>query len=393
MESYVINGQTVTRETVVAEGNSLILRKGRGTLLSAKLMLFALLNMEYRTNKIYSQRELQYYKKLLDDTGVDYSKGIVSEISVSDLRRVLKKEKSGSFYSSIKELFSMDPYEGKSLRNSWAIMMPDPNSGILGYAEIIIATHLVNGRIFIKFNEEKRIKDQIFKDKEKCTDLPFLYMEQQCKSIYSFRLFEILWYQVSKTDSVLRANGDDSSPAEYSFRFTIGELQLMFGVLDLTIDKGDGKRLAKTKNPDYNQIAKLCNETQSENMFDYRAFRRYSLDVAVNEINSTPTSAFTIEYDVERDSGSTKIVAIIFHVKKRASYVEPIKNNNKNVNTNDFIVEIAEELKSFSLTYEELKQIANMAQYDMELVVAAHTIYKKLNIKEHFTQWFMDFSK
>ena len=128
MESYVINGQTVTSSTVVAEGNSLILRKGRGTLLSAKLMLFALLNMEYRTNKIYSQRELQYYKKLLDDTGVDYSKGIVSEISVSDLRRVLKKEKSGSFYSSIKELFSMDPYEGKSLRNSWAIMMPDPNT-------------------------------------------------------------------------------------------------------------------------------------------------------------------------------------------------------------------------------------------------------------------------
>lgn len=405
MESYIINGQNITSASTVAEGNQLIMRKGRATLLSAKVMLFALLNVEDRVNKQYAPKELQFYKQLAKSTGVDYSKGIVSEIAIGELRRVLQKERSGSFYSSLRDLFSIDPHEPKSLRNSWAVMMPDADSGVLGYAEFIISTHIYKSKIFIKFNEEQRIRDQIFKDKEKCTELPFLYMQQQCRSIHSFRLFEILWYQISKADAEMRANGANSYYDTYSFRFSLGELQLMLGILDLTIDK-DAKRLVSSSaNPDYNQIAALCNQKQSENMFDYRAFRKYSLDVAVNEINSNPTSAITVEYDVEREEHSNKISAISFQVTKRDAYVEGkiMQEEDENIiltpkpkNMADLVVAIARELCQLSLSYEELCKIADIADYDMEIVKASYFLYRNPPKNEGprnegFLEWFIKF--
>lgn len=393
MESYVVNGQIVTNLTTVSEGNSLIMRKGRTTLLSAKVMLFALLNVENRNDKNYTLKEVQYYDQLKKDTGVDYSKGIVSEIKVSDLRKLLKKEKSGSFYSSLKELFSIDPYESKSLRNSWAIMLPNPNSGVLGYAEVVTACHykISDGRLFIKFNNEQIIKDQIFKGKEKCTELPFLYMCRDLKSLHSFRIFEILSSQVNSAENILREHGEPM-PEEFSFKFSLGELQLMLGIIDLTIDK-DGKKMAAVANPDYNKIAEVCNKTQAENMCDYRAFRRYSLTIAVNEINSLPSSPFTVTYDVERDGNNGRVSAVVFYVKnknqtierKECTYYSQTKKNNV-----DFIVDTARLLNDFSLTFDELSQIASASNYDIDLIKAARIMYDKMGICTNFANWFIE---
>jgi plasmid replication initiation protein len=369
------------------------MRKGRTTLLSAKVMLFALLNVENRNEKQYSIKDAQYYKKLSLDSGVDYSKGIVSEIAVADLRKLLKKEKSGSIYASLRELFSGDPHEPRSLRNGWAVMLPNTNSGILGYAEVITACHYdtSSGRLFIKFSEEHGVKDQIFKGKEKCTELPFLHM-LSIKSIHAYRLYEILWSQVTAADAALRESGDFSYHSEYSFRFSLGELQLMLGIVDLTLDREAKKLASASKEPDYNLIADLCNQTQAENMHEYSSFRRYSITVAMNEINNSATSAFTIDYDVERDGN--KVVAIVFYVKKKQSHVSEIASEKKPQMSNaDFIIDLARELSSMTLTYDELTRIAMAADYDKELVIAALIMYEKLNVKDNFCDWFIDLRK
>ena len=394
MEQYTTNGQVITNLTTTTEGNALIMRKGRTSLLSAKVMLFALLTVENRNGKQYSIKETQYYHKLLSDTTVDYTKGLVAEMDVSDLRKLLKKEKSGSFYSSLKELFSTDPHEEKSLRNSWAVMLPNTNSGILGYAEVVSACHydVANGKLFMKFSDEEYIKSQIWQIKSEYTELPFLHMIS-IKSIYTYRLYEILYSEMTKSDISLRGSGNYNDHYEYSFRYAIGELQLMLGILDITTDKV-GKKSVASKNPDYNSIAADINTRQLESMGEYRSFRRYSLDVAMSEINETNTSAFTLDYDVEREEGSRRVAYVIFYVKKKRSKKQLTSSiDYAPKEGSDFIVDIARSLNAFSLTYEELSRIAVAAEYDKNLIIAAQDLYSKLKITDNFVDWFVELRK
>lgn len=392
MEQYVVKGQVITNLTTATESNALIMRKGRTSLLSAKVMLFALLKVENRNEKQYTIKEAQYYRKLMADTTVDYTKGLVAEMEVADLRKLLKKENSGSFYASLKELFSIDPHEEKSLRNSWAVMLQNADSGVLGYAEVVTACHydVASGKLFMKFSDEEFIRSQIWQIRSEYTDLPFLHMIN-IKSIYTYRLYEILFSETTKADAALKESGKHTMNSEYSFRFALGELQLMLGILDITTDK-IGKRKILSKDPDYNMIAADVNTRQRENMGEYRSFRRYSLDVATAEINNTKSSSFTIDYEVEREEGSRKVAYVVFYVKKKGVNT----HEDKTVDTPssaDFIVDIARELNSFSLTYDELKNIAVAAEYDKQLIIAAQELYNKLKLTEDFANWFIELRK
>ena len=387
MEQYVTNGQVITNLTTTTEGNALIMRKGRTSLLSAKVMLFALLKVENRNEMQYGAKETRYYTQLMKDTTVDYTKGLVAEMDVSDLKKLLKKERSGSFYASLKELFSIDPHEEKSLRNSWAVMLPKSGTDVLGYAEVVTACHydVANGKLFMKFSDEEFIRSQIWQIRSEYTELPFLHMIN-IKSIYTYRLYEIIYSEVTRVDMTLREKGDNTIPSEYSFRFALGELQLMLGIIDITADR-IGKQKVTTKNPDYNMIVADVNTRQHENMGEYRSFRRYSLDVATAEINETETSAFYIDYDVECEEGSRKVAYVIFNVKRKTvcdpRETKPLINNN-----DDFIVEVARELHSLALTYDELIRISVAADYDKNLISAAHVLYNKLQVSDSFVTWF-----
>lgn len=385
-----IYGQTITDLTTIKEGNGLIMRKGRTSLLAAKVMLFALLKIENRSTEQYSLKELQYYNQLMMDTKVDYTKGLVAEIDVSDLRKALKKKSSGSFYSSLRELFSIDPHESRSLRNAWSVMLPSENSGILGYAEVVTACHYdsVNGKLFLKFNSEDFVKSQIWQLKSECAELPFMLM-MDTKSVNTYRILEILFSEISKADAALmELNGETA--AEYSFRYTLGELQFMLGALDITTDK-IGRKMISVKDPDYNKIAQDVNTRQKENLGEYRSFRRYSLDTAVSEINSLAGSPFNVEYEVEREGNTPRVTSITFYVKKKnLEYDCDDKHNDFLSNdVGDFIVEIARELNSLSLTYDDLKRIAIASSYDKNIIIAAHDLYNQLQLTDNFAEWFI----
>jgi hypothetical protein len=396
MEQYIINGQVITNLTTTTESNALIMRKGRTSLLSAKVMLFALLKVENRNIRQYSIEETRYYEKLKKNSNVDYTRGIVSEIDVADLKKILKRENSGSFYTSLRELFSIDPHEEKSLRNSWAVMLPNSESDTLGYAEVITACHYdtSTGKLFLKFSDEDYVKEQILQLRENFTELPFLHM-LEIKSIYTYRLYEILYAEVTKVDVKFKEDGGAFPlPSEYSFRFSLGELQLMLGAIDVTADR-IGKKQISAKNPDYNAIAEDVNSRQCENMGAYRAFRKYSLDVATNEINSTESSAFTISYDVEKEEGSRKVSHVIFYVKKKTfgDGTEPPEHIERQKGHDDFIVELARELCDMALNFEELGRIAKTSDYDIDLIRAARVMYDKFQLSDNFADWFVEFRR
>jgi hypothetical protein len=184
----------------------------------------------------------------------------------------------------------------------------------------------------------------------------------------------------------LQESGYSDMPLEYSFRFSLGELQLMLGIIDITTDSVGKQRIAM-KNPDYNFIASDVNTRQRENMGEYRSFRRYSLDVATAEINDTDTSAFSIDYDVECEEGSRKVAYVIFNVRRKTN--DNIVRTTKSTNDHaDFIVDLARELHSLALTYDELIRISVAAEYDKNLIVAAKALYDKLPVAENFVTWF-----
>ena len=397
MNINMSNGQVITSLTTTNESNSLIMRKGRTTLLSAKVMLFALLKVENRNQSSFSLKENQYYDKLLKTTGVDYRKGLVAEMDVSDLKKLLKKENSGSFYASLRELFSTDPHDEKSLRNSWAVMMPrnsDDENPVYGYAEVITSCSYDtgSGKLFIKFSDEEFVKSQIWQIRSEYTELPFLHMIN-IKSIYTYRLYEIIYSEIVKADQAMRDSGEFVLPDQYSFRLSLGSLLLSLGILDISKDSS-GKRALSSKNPDYNEIASDVNSRQHENMGEYRSFRRYSLDVATKEINQTETSAFTISYDVEKDPKTRKVAYIIFYVKKKKQQsIEPETNNSQSQVDADFIVDLARELSGLSLNFDELTQIAVVGNYDKGFITAAYVLYKKLGLNSNFVDWFIELKK
>jgi hypothetical protein len=271
-------------------------------------------------------------------------------------------------------------------------MLPNSNSGTLGYAEIITACHYGtnNGKLFLKFTEEDCIKSQLWQIKSEYTSLPLLLF-LGLRSIHSYRLLEILYANVAMADDAFREQGEDGYLDEYAFRFTVGELQLMLGIVDITIDK-EAKKKAASKDPDWNSIASEIGERQVSNFSNYKVFRKNSLDVAINEINSSD-AAFYVEYEAERDEHGKKIAYVNFYVKRKNKNSHQAKTTSEREKKMDLIVDLARELNALSLTYGELEQIAQIANYDKSLVVAGYVLYDKFGVKTNFVDWFRDFRR
>ena len=390
-QNIVTSDGVITNLTMAKESNSLIMRKGRSSLLASKVMLLALLKIEDRDNISYSLQEKQYYAQLEKETHVDYSKGIVSEIHMKDLKKIFNKKSSGSFYTSIRTLFESDPHEERSLRNSFAVMLPDEESGATGYAEIVVGCHFSSdGRLLIKFSSEKYIRSQLMQLRSNYTELPLLICAS-LKSIYSLRLLEILSSAIQSTDNSLRSMGQDEV-FDYSFRYTLGEIQMMFGVIDITLDS-KGKQMISMQNPDYNHIARDVNSRLNEHMGIYSYFRRYALSTAIDEINSIPEIGFTVTYEAERINDQ-KVTHIVFYVKKKhgPTYKDPIDVIAQE-SKGDVILAIADVLRSYSLTFNQLEQIAEAADYNKDTIVAAYNLYEQMKLTQDFTQWFLDLRK
>lgn len=390
MESYSLADNKIMDTTIARESNSMIMRKGRSTLLASKVMLYALLRVENRSEKYIDIKESQYYNAIKNSTGVDYSSGLVAEMTVSELVNLLGKKGSGSFYASLKELFSIDPYEEKSLRNSWAVMMPNEKSGVLGYAEVISACHYdtVTGRLFIKFSDEEFIRSQIWQIKSEYTELPLTHM-LNIKSVYTYRLYEILYCELSKAEA--KEEQSKTKNGLYKFSYPIGELVFMMGSVDVVADKTVKKDLSK-KNCDYNDALSDFSKRQNKD-FKSSTIRRKIIDTAVNEINATPTSAFLVSYEMERGPKSRRFTTITFfvHVKEQSVALDNLhEHHKKGIDEAEVIFNLSKELSEFSLSYEEIQRIAKASDFDEGVVVAAKILYEKLGLDCDFVIWFED---
>ena len=372
---------------VVKKSNRLIQALGNPSLLSEKVLLLSLVKVEDRDENPVAINEKERYGRILSATGTDFSKGLVAEMSNTELRR-LSNNKSGSYYDAIKVLLNPNPKDPKTLRNNLVFMAPDEN-GALGYTELITGAAYHDGTMYVKFNPEESVKKEIINLKNNYTSLGVNLM-MQWKSIYSYRVYELVQSKVGYDDDLRKKQGKEPRDA-YDYPFEFGELKFLLGILDATADKLVQDAIKEGKKPNYNSIAEEMTERtgKGKSMSKYADVKRYALDKAQNEINSCEDKdcEYTIEFEPVRKGRGGKVTEVILHVKKRRAKKESA-NVIISVLSDDDKLDFIDSLRKTALhdlPTKELKTIAESAEYSMEKINKAIEVMEKSSNVDNVT--------
>ena len=343
----------------VKKSNSLIESIGKTTLLSNKVFLTALLKIENRNG--VPEAERAYYKRIEDISGTDYTHGMVAEFRNSDLRSIMKS-KSGSYYSQIAEL--LDPTSKKSLARQWTILIKDPESQLYGATDVITSTLYddKNGKLFIKFSSEPKVQATLVDLRGNYTLLDYELM-MSFKSIYSYRIYELLLDRIGKEDA------HHPKKDEYAFRYGLSQLKYLLGILDPYINK-DVKNALTSPYPDYEKIEEMISTEHV--MPRYNDFKKYTLVKAKKEIDELTDYVF--EFEPVRNGRGGKVVAVDLVLRrKRAieakSNVELLTDEQK-----DDILDACFDLFKEPLRMKDMRTICEAAEYNYEKIEKAYHV-------------------
>lgn len=361
--------QTTKRTPVVyiTKNNNLIQSIGKTTLLSNKVFLMSLMKITDRDKDPVIASDKPYYKSVQEKMGTDFSKGLVAEFACSELRNLMENN-SGSFYQTIADL--LDPRSNNNLASQWSIYVKDQKNGSLGFTNMITATFYDNecGRMFIKFNQEKKVRDLLLDYKNNFTKLNYTLM-MRFKSVHTYRLYEILMSRIGYEDSVTRTKKN-----QYSFTYNLAELKYMIGVLDPKISKEVSNAIQASK-PDYERIERASGEGS---MLKYADFRRYLLDKVKKEIDEASESEFYFDFEPVRGGRGGKVVAIDLMMTRKVSLKEKaVEQENKTISGQEREEKIDEIHKLICTTLKtwvgrtDCIAIAKAADYDYWKVKAA----------------------
>lgn len=358
--------KTVCQVINVRKSNSLIESIGKTSLLSHKVFITSLLKIENRTGVIEKEKK-EYYKRLQQISGTDFSQGLVAEISNVELRKSMGT-KSGSYYSSIREL--MDPRSEKSLRNQWVHMVKDTESGMYGSTDVITATLYDEnkGTMYIKFSNEKKIQDELFNLKGNYTWFSYDLI-MSFKYLHTFRIYELMTSRIDKQDAF------NPKRKTYSFYFNLSELKYLLGLLDPYINN-DVKNALMQPNPDYEMIE---NKLSGEKVMPrYNDLQKYALSKAKEEIDAYTDYIF--DYEPVRNGRGAKVIGVdlLFTRKSAVEDEEPKKEITEDVQNDvlDMVISLFEE----KVKMKDMKAICEAANYEYEKIEKAYKILKSSSV-------------
>ena len=355
---------------VVKKSNRLIQALGNPSLLAEKVLLLSLIKVEDRDDIPVTIVDKERYSRIQSVTGTDFSKGLVAEVSNAELRR-LSNSRSGSYYDSIKTLLNPSKTDPRTLRNNLVFMAPDEN-GVLGYTELITSAAYHDGTMYVKFNPEESVKKEIVNLKNNYALLDVSLM-MQWKSIYSYRVYELIQSKVGYDDAARKKQGKKPKDS-YSYQYEFGELKFLLGILDATADKIVKNTIESGKRPDYNKIAEDMTERtgKGKSCAKYADLKRYALDKAEKEINSCENKdcEYTIKFEPVRNGRGGKVTHVILYVQRRRAK-EDSDNIVDNVMSEDDKLDFIDSLRMTSLNNlptKDLRNISECAGYDMEKI-------------------------
>lgn len=334
----ISNAELYDNESLIAvKSNSLIGAKYKSTLLENKIITYALANVH----------------DIVDDTA---GGGYRFTFSSAELLHILgMSSRSGSFYSRLKE--------ASLAMTGHVIGFEDEKSQTFEYISLIHHAKYENGKFSIWFNKAIS-KEYIFDLKANFTKLPLLTM-MNFKSVYSFRLYELL-----KAQSYPRKGQIDKT--QFRIQFGISELKLELGIVNAELESVKRVLMGNVHptDEDYDRAV----EKSPEKMFsDWSSFRRSVIDVAVKEINTTPSTMMRIDYDTQRAGRGGKVSKIIFHVEiiEQSNEILPKNKSSVSEDEKDDVVERLLDALSeigFRFKIKTCRMLAEKANWDEHLL-------------------------
>ncbi len=331
------------------KNNLLIGAAYKSSLLENKIMAVALANVK--------------------DAMVEEDGTVVSIIRANDLVRLLNANR-GSFYKQLE-------MTANSMR-SHSIGMRDPEKGYFDYVTLITRTTYEDGDFRIEWN--RHLKPYL---KDISSNFTVLNIQTMLsfKSVYSFRLFELLKSQCYTSKYRHNTGG------EYIIEYSLAELKLNLGVVNAE-EIGVQKELKKKKTPDYDKAVNVAKDRLYETWKD---FKKYVVSVACDEI--TEKTDMDISYEPIKEGRGAKVTSIIFRVRyKNTDNTENISKTQRSAKkqtkegsaeTDKFaVIAKVTRLIQEELPAADIVSICNAGNYDYEKISSVYALAKKAkNVK------------
>lgn len=311
----------------------------------------------------------------IPDAKVDKEGSLIVEMRSTELKKRLKLT-GGSFYKRLDS--TAKAMTGRTIGIS------DPENNYFRYVAVITQAEYSNGLLTVEFN--KHMRQYLTDIKSNFTRLSLETM-LMFESVYSFRLYEVL---KSRAYTLKGAPKVDVHHLE----FNLSELKLELGIVNANLDKVK-KILDDSPAPDFDKAVAASPEKLLK---DWTDFRRYCLDVAVNEINSIKETEMNVSYDPVRSGRGGKVVGIIFHVevRDRNKAEENVLTENEIIEKTelsedekadfyDLIIDLIEE----KIKVKDAKAIADAANYNMNVIMDKYGLSKKNDI-DNIVGWMID---
>lgn len=333
-----------------SKSNSLINAKGKSSLMAQKLFAIGIQQAEE-----------------------DSSGTLVSTIRGSDLRKIFGNT-NGSFYDEIKSL--VEPVKGRASLLDWRVVYTDDTTKSLEAINVVTDCKFEDGIFNMSFN--KKVKDQIWQLKSNYT--VFALTETiPLKSIYSFRIFEMLKAEYDRQEWMAKKNGTYVPGETYIADINLTDLKLKLGIIDPNASD-QILRAVKKNSPDYNQIENLAQgQKDSVKYKRFSDFRAATLDVAQKELKEKTSISF--EYEQLKSGRGGKTTAIRFFIRQNKKAVEdqpaaakPVQSSISEAEKYTVAFRAQTLLGTELFSMEDILAIIKAADYDIQKIETAHRI-------------------
>jgi plasmid replication initiation protein len=346
------------------KSNALVNAKGKAGLLAEKLFAVGI------------QRAVEDEK-----TGI-----LTTTIRGIELKKIFQTNR-GSFYADVSALVDPPTNDSPSLLD-WRIIYKDDNSQTIEAMNVITDCSFKKGVFEIRFNS--KITPQVRRLQANYTVFS-LADTMPLKSIYSFKLYEILKSEYDKQDYVAKKEESWQPNAVYIMDMHIVDLKLRVGVIDSSWSSEISEELRKLE-PNYDIIEKIVDEQlKNEGVIDknkktYKSYKRIDnfkknvLDRARDELKEKTSIKF--EYKNLTGGPGGKINGIRFFISRNTKDSDNIEisENPKEALSKEEKFEILDSIADIigdSFSYKEIKIIAEKSEYNIEKVKSAYNVMRQ----------------
>lgn len=348
------------------KSNALVNSKGRASLIAQKLFAIGI------------QQAIEDEK-----TGL-----LTTTLKGTDLRKIFDKS-NGSFYDQIKD--AVTPIQGRQSLLDYRVVFTDDETQKVEAINVITDCKFEDGILEMRFNN--KVNAQIHELKANYTIFS-LSETMPLKSVYSFKMYEILKAEYDRQDYIAKKNGTRKPDPVYIMEIDLVDLKLRLGIIDPSAND-EILKAVKQSVPDYEKIdAMASSQNDYKKYVDFSAFRRVALDKPQKELMEYTSICF--EYDAIRTGRGGKTTGIRFFIRKNVEETV-VESSAVVLEDNSRIVSEAEQYKivfqvqimlGSGFEIEDVLAITKAANYDFDKIKTAHDLM--INCKtdiENPTAW------